>query len=178
MNNERITSLYTWVEGDDDDRFVKKIIIPLLYTKYGYVADPIKYSNQKNEKVDNYISSLNAMKSDYILFGDINSSPCVTDKKEKLMLKYKRLEINKILVVQSEIESWYYAGITKSKCEEWGIPFVSNTNVFNKEQFNQIHKFTNLPRVVFLNAILDNYSVDTAKSKNTSFEYFCMKFNI
>lgn len=170
--------LYIWVEGDDDDRFVKRILIPKFLSRYHHVQEPIKYSTQKHDKVEGYIKSIKSMGSEYVLFADIDSCGCCTEKKDKLILKYKTPEPQNIIIVRSEIESWYYAGISEETCEKLSVPVIANTDDLNKEMFNQIFQGNREPRVVTMNKILDNFSIQTAKQKNTSFNYFCDKFGI
>jgi len=66
--------LFIWVEGDDDERFFNKVLVPKFLGKYSGVKI-IKYATMKREKVDNFIKSIKAMGEDYIYLADINNSP-------------------------------------------------------------------------------------------------------
>ena len=74
--------LFIWVEGEDDERFFNKILVPKFLEKYSGVKI-IKYATMKREKVDNFIKSIKAMGADYIYLTDINNAPCVTAKKRR-----------------------------------------------------------------------------------------------
>jgi len=104
--------LYIFVEGNDDERFFNKVLVPKFKEKYDYVK-LIKYARWKKESVNNYIKSIKAMGADYIFVADINNSPCITAKKERIQSIYKKIDNDKIIVVIKEIESWYLAGYRK-----------------------------------------------------------------
>jgi len=57
--------LFIFIEGDDDERFFNKIIIPMFENKYDSVK-LWKYAQEKNEKILQFLNSINAMKADYI----------------------------------------------------------------------------------------------------------------
>ncbi len=67
------TSLYLFVEGEDDERFFKSIIIPKLQRTY-YAIIPIPYAQDKKEKTDHFIKSIKSMKADYIYVTDIDKA--------------------------------------------------------------------------------------------------------
>ncbi len=50
----------------------------------------------------NFLKSIDAMKAKYIYITDINNSPCITAKKQKIKLQ---IDTKKIFVVIKEIES-------------------------------------------------------------------------
>jgi len=49
--------LFIWVEGDDDERFFNKILVPKFLEKYSGVKI-IKYAAMRKKKVDNFIKSM------------------------------------------------------------------------------------------------------------------------
>ena len=169
--------LFLWVEGNDDERFFKRAIIPKLQEKYDDVRI-IKYATMKKEKIDNYINSINSMKADYIYFADINKSPCITAKKEKIRQERKYIDISKIIIVIREIESWYLAGLNTKACDHLKINNIGNTDNTTKEKFNTLvpKKFTS--RIDFMLEILKIFSLKEAKHKNKSFKYFFEKYDI
>ncbi|MCK5177827.1 MAG: hypothetical protein KAQ92_08945 [Candidatus Aenigmarchaeota archaeon] len=121
--------LYIWVEGNDDVRFFEKIIKPIFEKKYDSIKI-IKCAGKTKEHTNNYIKSIESMKDDYIFVRDINSSPCVTIKKEKTQKIFKKVDKNKIIVVVREIESWYLAGISDENLKKFKMnnpPFASLT---------------------------------------------------
>lgn len=169
--------LFIWVEGIDDERFVEKILKPLFSTTYNQIKI-IKYAGLKKEKINNFIISINAMNSDYIFLGDIDNSTCIRTKKTILSEKFNKLDINNIIIVIKEIESWYLAGLDDDTCSQFNLSNFSNTNNLIKEQFNQIIPRKYDSRIDFMNDILKCFSLQIAKLKNTSFNYFLQKYSI
>jgi len=170
-------SLYILVEGNDDIRFFEKIIKPKLEEKYNSVE--IKTWAVQENKVDSYINSFNGMKADYFFVGDIDSSPCVTAKKQKIKSKHYIIDEDRIIVVIKEIESWYLAGLDEKKAKQLGIRnyVYPNTNTITKEQFNELIPRRFGSRIDFLLEILKLFSAEIAKGRNESFRYFIDKCN-
>ena len=168
--------LFIWVEGDDDKRFFDKILLLKFQEKYDTVK-VIKYAEMKRGKVDNFIKSIKAMGADYIYLTDINDSPCITAKKKEIQSKYKNIDNDKMIVVVKEIEGWYLAGLDNKVCKQFKIDSFANTDNVTKEKFNALipKKFTS--RVDFISEILKNFSIEIAKQKNTSFQYFVEKYD-
>jgi len=168
--------LFIWVEGDDDERFFNGILSPKLQRKYGTIKI-IRYAKMKKEKVDNFIRSIKAMGAEYIYLTDINDSPCVTAKKEEMQKKYQNIDKDKIIVVIREIESWYLAGLDNKACKQLKIKNFANTDNVTKEKFNALipERFTS--RIDFMSEILKNFSIEIAKQKNNSFQYFVEKYD-
>ena len=131
----------------------------------------------RKEKVDNFIRSIRAMGADYIYLADINDYPCITAKKGEIQRKYKNIDCNKIVIVVREIESWYLAGLDIMACNKLRISTFSNTNDVSKEKFNNLIPKEFTSRIDFMLEILKNFSIEIAKHKNTSFQYFLNKFD-
>jgi phage regulator Rha-like protein len=68
---------------------------------------------QKYKKIEKFIQAIQSMGGDYIYVTDINTAPCVTAKKEEIRRKIKNINLNKVVIVIKEIESWYLAGINE-----------------------------------------------------------------
>jgi len=167
--------LFIWVEGNDDERFFRKILIPRFQEKYDTVKI-IRYATMKHEKIDNFIKSIKAMGADYIYLTDINDSPCVTAKKEETQKEHPNIDKNKIIIVIKEIESWYLAGLDNKAGKQLKIKNFANTDNVTKEKFNAVipKKFS---RIDFMSEILKNFSIEVAKQKNRSFQYFVEKYD-
>ncbi len=171
--------LYIFVEGNDDERFFREILLPRFQKNYVSIKI-IRYAQKpkKFEYIKNFIKSIQSMKADYIYVTDINSSPCVTDKKNKISEKLNNIESNKILVVIKEIESWYLAGLDRNSTKKLGIKKVyPTTDTLTKEQFNSLipKKFDS--RIDFMMEILQNFSLETAQQKNKSLKYCVEKLD-
>lgn len=164
--------IIVFIEGNDDERFFKRIIKPELEKKHKR-AIPFKCSCKKKIKINNYLKAIRCMGySDYIFLTDINSAPCISAKKESKLSKYTNIDKNKIVIVIKEIESWYIAGLNVKNSEKLGIRFCNDTNNLDKEQFNKLipKKFDS--RIDFMQEILNSFQIRTAKKKNKSCEYF------
>ena len=75
--------VYLLIEGSDDERFVKRIVKPLLERKYNSVM-LWKYAEEPEKRVNKFLKSIKAMNSDYFYLRDINRDPCITAKKERI----------------------------------------------------------------------------------------------
>lgn len=164
------------VEGEDDNRFFERILKPKLREKYDWVQT-IRYAKMKKGKINNYLRTFKGMKADYICVTDINNSPCVTAKKQKIQKELsKKIENDKVIVVIKEIESWYLAGLSEDASRNLKIRTYNNTNNITKEQFKKLIPRQFRPRRNFMMEILQNFSIEIAKRKNRSFKYFIEKY--
>lgn len=155
---------YIFVEGPDDERFVSRILAPIIGEH-----QIIQYASMPNAKVNNFIRTINQMSSyDYIFLGDADGKS-INERKTQLLAKYIALSCEKVFIVQYEIESWYYAGVSEEACRKLRLKnFVFTTDNLTKEQF-----YSKLSRPsdkkYILGCLLDVYSLLLAKSRNQSF---------
>jgi len=173
MNYKR---LFFLVEGDDDERFFERIVKPEFEKKYDTVQ-LWKYAQVKNTKVDNFLKSIKAMGAEYIFVVDINSAPCVKSKKQEIQNKFKNADIDRIIVVIKEIESWYLAGLDTKSSKELKIPSFKVTDNITKEKFNNLIPKSFDSKIDFMLEIMRWFSIEIAKQKNISFRYFLGKHN-
>ena len=173
--------LYIFVEGNDDERFFETQIKPLFKTKYNNIIF-IKYATLKNRKIENFITTIRKQKnsSEYIFIADFDNKKidnfCVSKRKTDKIKLYKNLENNKIIIVKEEIESWYYAGISEGKIAKYKLKTKNNTEKINKELFEKLMPKEFEYKNDFLIEILQDYSINLAKEKNKSFNYFINKY--
>jgi hypothetical protein len=78
------TRLFLLVEGDDDERFVERIVIPELSSPNCFVQ-PYKFAQKKKAEVNRFLRSIKAMGAEYLLLADINAHLCLRSKKEALL---------------------------------------------------------------------------------------------
>ncbi len=167
--------LFIFLEGNDDERFFENVVKPLLQNRYSMIRF-WKYSQQKQEKIGNFVKSINAMNADYIFARDLNSAPCITFKKGQITKKFNRLAEENIIIVAKEIESWYLGGLDEKTSKKLSIrKKIRFTDNITKEDFNRLIP-KSMPRIEFMRKILDNYDIDIGKEKNNSFEYFLNKW--
>ena len=163
------------MEGVDDERFFNKIIKVELSKKYSRVK-VYQYAQTTRRNLEKFIDSLKKSGCAYIFFTDLDMIRCYTRRKEQIKSKTaKNIDNERIAVVRTEIESWYLAGLDQNNTSILGIQYFSNTDEITKEIFAQIHKKYS-SRIDFMTTVLENFSIDIAKTQNDSFRYFCDKF--
>jgi len=166
--------LYIWVEGNDDERFINNIILPLLEDKYGYIVVQ-QYANRNSARVCKFINSINSQGHKYYFLADYNESKCISQKKRKILRKYKCLDDKYIIIVKTEIESWYCAGLKNEIANKLHIP-SGNTELITKEMFELYRKKAKYDtKIEYLLAIIGSYAIEIAKSKNKTVAYYIGK---
>jgi len=129
----------------------------------------------KRDKFSAILEAIKAMGADYLVIADYDCSPCVTSKKEWLHQHIKGLEPERTRIVIEEIESWYAAGLDEQGISQFGMPLPAGTDRLTKEQFNDMVPEKYDSRIDFMMEILKIFSLETARRKNRSFEYFLRK---
>jgi hypothetical protein len=170
-------TLWIFVEGDDDVRFFERVMKPSLTRKYDRIQI-WRYAQEKKEKVKSFLRSIRKMNAGYIYTTDINDTPSVTAKKQKVQSKFGDIDKDRIMVVEKEIESWYLAGVDDTCSRKLGISPPGSTDSITKEQFNALipRRFDG-SRIDFMEEILRYFNIETAKQKNESFRYFLDNYN-
>lgn len=166
-----------WVEGGSDARFFDAVLKSLLGTKYHRVVIRT-YASMKRDKFSAILEAIKAMGADYLVVADYDCSPCVTSKKDWLHQHIKGLEPERTRIVIEEIESWYAAGLDEQGIAGFGMPVLAalaGTDRLTKEQFNEMVPQMYDSRIDFMMEILKIFSVETARKRNRSFEYFLRK---
>ena len=165
--------LWLLVEGADDRRFCRDILIPVFQPTFDHV-DIWDYSEEQNSRLTRLLQSVDSMNADYLLFGDIDDRPCVTATKEYITRGIPRLEWDRIVVVRREIEAWYLAGLDEAAHRELGLARVRNIDEVAKEHFDRLvggeEEHTNA-----MVEILRHYDVEVARQRSPSFRYFWQK---
>ncbi len=166
--------LFVFLEGEDDERFFRAILMGRMERKYDDVL-VWKYAEQTTEKLRGFLRSAKRMGADCIYLTDINRAPCVTAKKRQVQAKLRDIEDSEIAVVVREIESWYLAGMTEETANRLGVRPPSSTDSLTKEQFDALIPGKFASRRDFMIEALGLFSVDAAKRKNASFRHFVEK---
>lgn len=166
------TRLYLMVEGDDDARFVERIVIPKLSSRYDLVQ-AWKFAQKKAAKVNAFLRSIKAMGADYLLLADINAHSCFPMKRMALLAAFPELEAEKTVIVVREIESWYLAGLPDDN--PLGVRAPKNTCELTKERFDaSMPKAFDLRRDYMIE-VLKHLDIRTATTRNSSFLYFARR---
>ncbi len=169
--------LFILVEGEDDVRFFGRVMKPLLVPRYDSV-EIIPYASIRRQKVNNFLKSMNQMRTEYILVADIDTERSVRDKKQLLYHWYPEVHGNNIVVVIMEIESWYYAGVPDPVLQRLGLPVPEATDELTKEDFNALIPKGFDSRIDFMFEILKSFSPETAVRRNRSFRFFFERYRL
>ena len=167
--------LYIFLEGDDDERYFKSIIAPLLKRKYDKIIF-YTYRNKSKEKVMGFIKSINSVSSsDYIFIADIDLFKNEDLKKRNLIDIYGNLDVKKVFIVIKEIEAWYLAGLDNDYILKHNISVKNDTNNIVKESFENILKNSKNKKMTpstWMIEILKNDNLNVAIEKNNSLKNF------
>jgi hypothetical protein len=169
--------LFIFVEGLDDSRFFRSIVVPELKGRYKSI-EIIMYAGMKNEKVSAFTKSIRAMGHDFIIAADIDRSPSVRSKKRLMTERYGEIEWERMYIVIQEIESWYLAGISDEDLHRLGLPDLLTTDEITKEDFNRMMPEMFRSRIAFLIDLMKCYSIPTGRKKNRSFDFFADRLRI
>ncbi|MDR0911048.1 MAG: hypothetical protein LBM96_00420 [Methanobrevibacter sp.] len=167
--------LYLLVEGEYDLKFFNSIYSDLVNLTGIYNIHIIRYQSKLKKKklVNGIINSSKRNNSHYFLIGDLDSHsfPCITHRKEDLKNYYVDADLNKIIIVKEEIESWYFSGLTTK------LSFFNSENLSydcSKEEFES-SIVDNNSKMDCITEIMENFDINLAIKNNESFKYFINK---
>lgn len=100
----------------------------------------------------------------------------MTSSKNTLKEKISIVKAENVAIAQTEIESWYLAGIDRSNASQLRIPHYPTTDTIPKEHFNEIIPSMFESRIDFMQELLKKFSIQTAKFQNSSFRYVWNRF--
>ncbi len=169
--------LFIFVEGIDDERFVNQIVNPILQTHFHFIKI-IKYAVMTKGDVAKIVNTCKPKEGfEYLFLCDMdsrgNNDLCITKRKQNLQNKYGNiLEIDRIVVVKEEIESWYLAGINTIYLDKFKIKTFIDTEKVGKETFEKMIPKNFLTPNDFMMEVLKNYSLEHAIQVNKSLHYF------
>jgi len=166
------TKFYLLVEGDDDLRFAERVVIPALSSRCDFVQ-AWKYAQKKADKVNSFLRSIKSMGAEYLLLGDLNASQCFPKKRESLLQRFTQLDDRQTVIVVTEIESWYLAGLADNN--PLGVRAPADTNNLTKEQFNDTMPKGFDSRIDYMVEVLKHFEIQTATVRNLSFHYFARR---
>ncbi|MFW5998499.1 MAG: hypothetical protein ACOC1O_02875 [bacterium] len=171
------SKLFILVEGNDDERFFKRIIIPLFEDKFDSI-NLWQHAQRSKEDKKKLITSIRELENDYVYVEDIDDTKTIIGKKNQIKTRIDYINYEKIIIVVKEIESWYLAGLSKKKAEELQLPLFESTDDVYKEDFNDLIPPEYLSRIDFMQEILNDFSISKAVKKNKSFAYFMDRYNL
>lgn len=171
-----IEELHIFVEGPTDSLFIKKVFDDILLqicNRYTIV----EYASKEDKKINKYIETIKKVPNwDYIFIADQDGK---LDKKEKMLLEFNNLQVDKVFISIYEIESWIIAGISEKIIKKHKISFsYSDTSNITKEIFNNIIP-KKMNKLEFISYILSDYNLKNAINLNESLnvfnQYLCNK---
>lgn len=164
--------LYILLEGNDDERFFRGIILPKLSQK-GWSVRIWKYAREKHRRTEYFIRAVRESGADLILVRDIDTARTISAKKQQVRGWFRHaVPRENIAIVIIEIESWYLAGLPDAALREFGITEVpDSTEWVTKEDFNLMVPPW-LSRIQFMQEIIPLFDIGTARRRNRSFQYF------
>lgn len=169
--------LFIFVEGPDDTRFFRHIMLPLLSTRFQSVQI-VEYGGIPKQKIQALLSSIRKMGASYLFVADRDLNPCVTIKKEKLLTAIPELAAEKIVVVVQEIEGWYLSGVSSRDSKLLRLQWVNDTSVVTKERFNGMIPSRYDSRTDFMLEILRMFNLEEARRRSPSLQYFMTKHHV
>jgi hypothetical protein len=173
----RRPGIFILIEGADDEIFFSRIIKPCLEQQYNYVG-LWQYACEPYHRVTSFLKNIQAMRFNHLCIADLNNAPCTTFRKSTIGRKFPGLDLNHLVIVTKEIESWYLAGLDAKTCKKLRISVPQSTDSIDKEQFERLIPKRFHSRIDFLLEITKYFSINTAKQKSTSFLYFVTKHSI
>ncbi|HWP30468.1 MAG TPA: hypothetical protein VNK96_01900 [Fimbriimonadales bacterium] len=161
-----MAGLIIFCEGQDDQTFVERILKPYFKNGFGYVGC-IQYRGRTKKDTNNLISRLHGAGYQILFLVDHDNSRCIRETIQKILNIYTELKKASIIVVQKSIEAWYCAGATKNICNKYSIP--ERTETIDKSKFRRLCKQHRSTSLILMQEILNNYSIEQALCRNTSF---------
>jgi len=168
--------VYFFVEGQTDRRFFEVIIKPLFKEK-AELINIYPYQQKSKEKIEKFLHSLTKMGVDFLWVQDLDKSyKCIRDKIAEIENDSPNLSRGFILIVKMEIESWYFAGLSKECKRKLRFLDLKDKENITKEVFLALKpkKFTS--KIDFYEEVLKHFDFNLAKKRNESFKYFVDKF--
>jgi len=157
------------VGSDDDQRFVERVVVPALGSRYDFIV-PWKYAHQKAGKVNAFLKSIKEAGAHYLLLGSLHAYPCFPRRRDALLQRFSQLDGGRVLVVVKEIASWYLAGLPAEN--SLGVTVPAETSLITQEHF-----YSTIPkgfdsRIDYALEVLKLFDIQVAAGRNPSFHYF------
>ncbi|TAJ45616.1 hypothetical protein [Methanofollis fontis] len=164
--------LYVLLEGPDDERFFSHLIAPLC-ARRGYSLRVWKYACEKRQRTINLVRAIRRSQTAYIFVRDIDRTRYARRRVQETLNRFGHaMEAERIVIVITEIESWYIAGLGDADAARLGIrEHIGRTDRITKEDFNALIP-RGVSRIEFLHEILVVFDIERARRKNRSFRYF------
>jgi hypothetical protein len=171
--------LLIYVEGQWDKLFFEKVICPQFKRKGEFKDISVRqWSNLAPKDVTLILKTFSENNHATIITGDKDSAPCITLKRIALQQKFSLDNYLNIIVVVKNIEHWYSAGITHEVALKLAIEKWHEGKILDKPEFERNRPQRFLSEIDFRQEILKNFSVDKARERSESLDYFFTKYSL
>jgi hypothetical protein len=160
------------VEGEADKRFLENIIVPKLENGGTVLA----YSQEPDSAVETLIQAFDSMYREQYLLRDFdkgqNGCTEISDRIAWTQNKFSNISDEDVVIVADAIEGWYLAGLSDEYGDEMGIEIPETTMHVDKTAFNQkLQDSVYSSQINFQKEIIERFSVEEGKRRNSTFEY-------
>ena len=162
--------LYVFVEGSYDELFFN------WYFKARCIK-VIQYAAMEKPVLKGIVTTLFQQNKQLLFFKD-SDGKSIEDRMSDVQAKYPFInDINVVFIVKHEIESWYFAGISREKARELKFSsYYEDTNTLTKEKFSNIQP-EKLSTYIIISKMLENFDLQLAIERNLSLRNFTARHN-
>lgn len=168
--------LFILVEGTDDERFFQNILEPRIDTDSVSLV-LYRYSCKTQREVNGLLQTIYQMGAKCIFVSDKDGSPCFSQKKNRLINRFNRLDQSQIVIADREIESWYISGLDKTELRRLGLKQKLAPEEFSKERLAQLAAGKFPTNVSLLLHILSRFNLEVGISRCASLRYLVEKLD-
>lgn len=169
--------LYFFVEGMDDEIFIKQTLFPKLID---YSIRIIKYAQSSSLKNAQYVCAIrNQPGCKYLILADKDRVPCISGRKQQVIERFdNRVEQQHIVIVETTIEAWYLAGLPPENPLKIDVPPI--TDSIDKSLFESLteHLRKRKKSSEIKLSILEHWDWEWALKRNRSFNYFAHRLGL
>ncbi len=138
----------------------------------------IQYAQINVSKVSYYIKQCAQAGYNFIFLHDMDDAKDKDNRKKEVQTNYGIEQLESIIIVITEIESWYLAGIDFKRFKIKKNKIINTETVTKEDFYNIIDKTTlkkKYPNVTKLTEILASFNMEQGKQENSSFNDFITK---
>lgn len=158
-----MAKLYVFVEGPDDE-LLMKTVLEKCQSAHRHLF--YRYSTTNSESTQLMVEKLKEDKDHYVMFADLDDFTSITARKKQRADRYG-VEVEKVFVVKTEIESWYAAGAKQTIFNSKG----HRSEEITKQKFDQLTG-SRARHTSIMEEIADGFDTNKAIQSNKSFKYF------
>jgi len=166
-------ALFLFVEGQEDELFIERIIVPRLESRYDHVRIH-QYAQRRVDQLVKHFDSLVEMGAHFFLFADFDRGPCIQAVKQAVAQRYQpHLGLEQVLIVRPMIEAWYCAGVPN-------LDISHPVETIDKQTFARLFsdRLRQENRMSLLLKILEGYNWKEALNSCPSLNYCARKLGL